>query len=396
MDPKTLTLLLTAKYGGYLVTLFIIMNFSTPNTAVVSTYMLAFAVDSIRHFYLDNRNKTLALYSLYLQFGFILAFTFLDRSGIAVVLYIIIVTESLIAFPLPVGRLVFLLSLGSFALSSIFIGLVQGRPFTEVLSISVINSMVLVFAFGVSYMARKQFEEKERAEEALEKLEASRRELERTYRQLLNHSKQQERMLLVEERNRIAREIHDTLAHSLTSIIVGMEAAKKLLDKDLDRARLELEKSQEQARRGLDDVRRSVKALRPRTLEEQGFSDALRALSRDYGEQGVQVDIRMDGELDIPEKYELPFFRVIQECLTNSLRHGGASRVLVSFEKVGDSLALVVKDNGTGCEALVEGSGLMGIRERLKAVGGRVEILSRARDGETGFAVKSTIKGVFS
>ncbi len=396
MDRKTSTLLLIAKYGGYLITLFIIINFGTPGTAVVSTYMLAFAVDSIRNFYLENRHQTLSRFSLYLQFGFIFAFTFLDRSGIAVVLYIIIITDSLIAFPLPVGRQVFLLSLGSFALSSIYFGLEAGRPVLEVLSISAINSMVLVFAFGVGYMAKRQFEERERAQEALEKLEASRSELEKAHRQLLQHSKQKERLLLVEERNRIAREIHDTLAHSLTTIIVGMEAAKKLMDKDSERARLELEKSQEQARRGLDDVRRSVKALKPRALEEQGFSDALRALSRDFETQGVQVEVQVDRDLEIAEQYELPLFRVIQECVTNSLRHGGASRVLVSLRKVGSSLALEIADSGSGCASLVEGSGLQGIRERLEALGGRVEFLPRGRDGKTGFAVISTIEEVFS
>ncbi len=396
MDRKTSTLLLIAKYGGYLIALFIIINFGTPGTAVVSTYMLAFAVDSIRNFYLENRHQTLSRFSLYLQFGFILAFTFLDRSGIAVVLYIIIITDSLIAFPLPVGRQVFLLSLGSFALSSIYFGLEAGRPVLDVLSISAINSMVLVFAFGVGYMAKRQFEERERAQEALEKLETSRSELETAHRQLLQHSKQKERLLLVEERNRIAREIHDTLAHSLTTIIVGMEAAKKLLDKDPGRARLELEKSQEQARWGLDDVRRSVKALKPRALEEQGFSDALRALSRDFKAQGVQVEVQVDRDLEIAEQYELLLFRVIQESVTNSLRHGGASRVLVSLRRVGSSLALEVADSGSGCASLVEGSGLQGIRERLEAVGGQVEFLPRGRDGKAGFAVISTIEEVFS
>lgn len=395
MDRKTATLLWTAKYGGYLITLWIVINFGTAGTGAISTFMLVFALDSIRNFYLEGRHKSLSLYSLYLQYGLALGFTFLDGSGIAIVLYIIIITESLISFPRRVGTLMFFLSFGGFAFSSVFLGLEAGRPPLEVLSISIINSMVLVFAYGVSYMARRQFEEKERAEEALQKLEASRRELELAHQQLLNHSKQQERMLLIEERNRIAREIHDTLAHSLTSIVVGMEAAKKLMDKDLERARRELEKSQAQARRGLDDVRRSVKALRPRTLEEEGFSDAIKGLSRDCMGQGVQVEVQVEQDLEIPETYELPLFRVIQECLTNSLRHGEASRVSVTLARAGDALHLEVKDDGGGCGALVEGSGLRGIRERLEAIGGRVEILPRGPEGK-GFTVKSTLEGVFS
>lgn len=392
MDKKATTLLWTAKYGGYFISLWIIINFGVANTAVISAFMLAFAVDSIRNFYLDNRSRPLALYSLYLQFALIVLFTLLDRSGIAVVLYIIIITESFIAFPRRVGDLMFLLSFAGFATSSMYIGLMGGNPFLEVLSVSFVNSLVLVFAYGVSYMAKRQFEEKERLEETLEKLEVSRRELELAHRQLLNHSKQRERLVLIEERNRMAREIHDTLAHSLTSIIVGMEAARKLLDKDLGRARTELEKSQEQARRGLDDVRRSVKALRPRALAEQGFSDALKGLSREYRDQGVKVEVEMEDQLEIPENLELPLFRVIQECLTNSLRHGNAAHVFVSLKRTGETLDLEVRDEGPGCKKLTEGSGLQGIRERLSAIGGHVEFFPQGRDG-TGFTVRATIRG---
>jgi signal transduction histidine kinase len=227
----------------------------------------------------------------------------------------------------------------------------------------------------------------------LEKLEASRRELELAHQQLLNHSKQRERLVLIEERNRMAREIHDTLAHSLTSIIVGMEAARKLLDKDIGRARTELEKSQEQARRGLDDVRRSVKALRPRALAEQGFSDALKGLSREYGEQGVLVDVRIEDQLEVPKNYELPLFRVIQECLTNSIRHGNASRVFVTLTGGGDTLSLEVRDDGQGCKEFTEGGGMHGIRERLEALGGQVEFHPGRQDGNPGFMVKAIIKG---
>lgn len=392
MDKKTSTLLWTAKYGGYFISLWIIINFGVISTAVLSTFMLAFALDSIRNFYLESRSKPLALYSLYLQLALTVLFTLLDKSGIAVVLYIIIITESFISFPRRVGDLIFFLSFLGFTASSMYIGIMRGDPVLEVLSVSFVNSMVLVFAYGISYMAKRQFEEKERAEETLEKLEASRQELELAHQQLLNHSKQRERLVLIEERNRMAREIHDTLAHSLTSIIVGMEAARKLLDKDIGRARIELEKSQEQARHGLDDVRRSVKALRPRALAEQGFSDALRGLSRGYGEQGVLVTLRMEGDLEVPKNYELPLFRVIQECLTNSVRHSKASRVFVTLTAGEDSLHLEVRDDGPGCQELSEGGGLQGIRERLEAIGGYVEFFPRGQDGNSGFMVKATIK----
>ncbi len=120
-------------------------------------------------------------------------------------------------------------------------------------------------------MARRQIEEKDRAESALRELERSRRELDETYQKLLKNSKEREQLAVMEERNRMAREIHDTLTHTLTTVIIGLEAGRKLMPVDTDRALAELEKSQQQARKGLQEVRRSVKELRPHELDTLGF-----------------------------------------------------------------------------------------------------------------------------
>ena len=397
MDRKTGTILMAAKYGAYLITLWIVVSFDFSGTRAIAALMLAFAMDAIRHFYLQDRSQRLTLYSIYAQYALVLAFTLIEQSGIAIVLYVILVTDALMSFGWPVANRVFGLSLVSFALSGIGIGLGKGQPPVEVVSVSVINSMFLVFAYGIGYTAKRQTEEKQRAEAALEELHVSRAELAQAHQQLLLHSKQQERLAVIEERNRIAREIHDTVAHSLTTVVVGMEAAKRLMDKDAARAYTELEKSQDQARRGLDDLRRSVKALRPRVLDEVGLSDAVRGLGRDYAAQGVAVAVQVgsDQELDIPEQYELPLFRIIQECLTNAVRHGQATQISVTLARLdGATLSIQVRDNGTGCAELTEGSGLRGIRERLEAIGGRVEVLPRGEDGASGFSVKAVIEGV--
>lgn len=105
----------------------------------------------------------------------------------------------------------------------------------------------------------------------MRELERSRRELDETYQKLLKNSKEREQLAVMEERNRMAREIHDTLAHTLTTVIIGLEAGRKLMPVDTDRALAELEKSQQQARKGLQEVRRSVKELQPHELDTLGF-----------------------------------------------------------------------------------------------------------------------------
>lgn len=395
MDRKTLTIMMGAKYGGYLIVLWIVVNFGSARTAVLAALTLALAVDAIRGYYLNERHPVAATYSIFAQYGLVVTFALLEQSGIAIVLYVILVAESVLAFPWRIGNLVFGLSLVSFALGGVGIGLSRGLPLIEAGSMAGINSIFLVFVYGVSYMARRQSEETQRAEAAVAELRASRSELARAHQELLLHSRQQERMAVSEERNRIAREVHDTVAHSLTTVVVGMEAAKRLMDRDVVRAYAEIEKSQEQARRGLDDLRRSVRALRPRALDEAGLRDAIGELVRDYATQGVQVDLSVQHDIHIPEDYELALFRVIQESMTNAVRHGMATHIQILLGRSdSEALRLEIHDNGTGCDGITEGSGLRGIRERIEALGGSVRFLPRGEDGASGFSVISVIEGV--
>ena len=200
----------------------------------------------------------------------------------------------------------------------------------------------------------------------------------------LNHQLEEmadvrEKMGETRERNRLAREIHDTLGHTLTGLSTGIDAAKTLLQRDPDMAIKQLDILSATAREGLKDVRRSVRKLRPDALENHTLKGALETMIEEFmRSSGVKVSYvcHLDS-LDFQPDEEDTIYRIVQECMTNSVRHGHASRIYISFGKDQDSLILIIEDNGKGCVDIQEGFGLHHMKERIALLNGNVRFYGR-------------------
>ncbi len=382
MDRKTAFILSLGKYGGYIAVFWVtVSNADLAVPGALLPLFLVFSLDSIRTYYLADRLPRLIMPSLYSQIVLILAFIFIEGSTVGVILLVILIAESLLAHSRPQGDYIFLISIAGFPVVSAA-GLYWRSALSwENVAAVLINCLFLFFAYGVSYMARRQQEEKERAEDALEELDRSRADLEKAYLKLVEMSKEQEQLAAAQERARLAREVHDTLAHFLTAIVVSLEAGKKLLEKDPGKALAEIEKSQEQARRGLDEVRVTVKALRSGETADVDFRNALNSLVRDYSGSGIAIDFALDDQLVMTADQEAAFYRIIQESITNSVRHGKAGNIMVRIEGNQAGQRVLVEDDGLGCENLSEGHGLRGIRERASALGGKAIFGNRPGQG---------------
>ena len=201
----------------------------------------------------------------------------------------------------------------------------------------------------------------------------------------LNHQLEEmadvrEKMGETRERNRLAREIHDTLGHTLTGLSTGIDAAKTLLQRDPDMAIKQLDILSATAREGLKDVRRSVRKLRPDALENHTLKGALETMIEEFmRSSGVKVSYvcHLDS-LDFQPDEEDTIYRIVQECMTNSVRHGHASRIYISFGKDQDSLILIIEDDGKGCVDIQEGFGLHHMKERIALLNGNVRFYGRA------------------
>jgi len=193
---------------------------------------------------------------------------------------------------------------------------------------------------------------------------------------------------VVGERNRIARDIHDTLAQGFTGIIVQLEAAEDASRRGLaGEAEQHVITARNLARESLSEARRSVQALRPQPLEEGGVTNALRVLFEKLtAGVALQADFKVSGApRALPAEWEENLFRIAQEVLTNALRHAQASRIVATIAFRSDDVRLEFADDGRGFDpaARSEGYGLLGMRERVDVMGGHMAVRSSRGGGTT-------------
>jgi two-component system, NarL family, sensor kinase len=194
------------------------------------------------------------------------------------------------------------------------------------------------------------------------------------------------RLGAVEERNRLAREIHDTLAQGLTATALQLESADALLDAGSEGAHEPLRRALSLTRSNLEEARRSVLDLRAAPLEGRPLSEALRALvDRWEAQTGISARYRaVNGSRPLPPSVEAALYRICQEALTNVARHAEAGRVIVRLVATPEQVRLAVEDDGRGFEtSKVPGDrhGLVGMRERAEVLGGALEVHSEKGAG---------------
>jgi len=197
---------------------------------------------------------------------------------------------------------------------------------------------------------------------------------------------------IVEERQRLAGEIHDTLAQGLVGIITQLQAAEQTRGRP-DASSRHLDLARRLARSSLTEARRSVRALRPEQLEQATLAEALGGLVDSWAQQSI-----VTAELDVVGRpvpadadTDAAAFRITQEALTNVAKHAGATKVRVTLTYLDDALLLDVADNGVGFSAEsrttpqspADGYGLIGMRRRAERVGGRLTIESVPGSGTT-------------
>ncbi|WP_036486493.1 AAA family ATPase [Myxosarcina sp. GI1] len=199
--------------------------------------------------------------------------------------------------------------------------------------------------------------------------------------------KQAEEASILEERNRMAREIHDTLAQAFTGIIVHLDAASQRIELAPDAARSHLKTVRILARSGLADARRSVEALRPQILEEGDLPSALeRFTTQMFADTTVRLVCEASGEpYPLPKEVETNLLRIGQEALTNVFKHAKASEICVQLRYKPAQFVLRIKDNGQGFEnsslLVGRGFGLLGMTERAERIGAELTIQSHIGRG---------------
>lgn len=181
------------------------------------------------------------------------------------------------------------------------------------------------------------------------------------------------------ERKRIAREIHDTLGHALTGISAGIDAVKVLVDIDTNRAKEQLNNVSVVVRDGIRDVRGSLNKMRPGALENNTLKEALIKIIREYEAiSNLEIHLRYEWDnIDLDIAKEDIVFRVIQESITNSVRHGHAKTIWIELLEEEEAYVMTIQDDGVGFDELHYGYGLKQMQERLMIIGGSVRFENR-------------------
>jgi signal transduction histidine kinase len=195
---------------------------------------------------------------------------------------------------------------------------------------------------------------------------------------------------ILEERQRLAREIHDTLAQGFTSIVMHLEAADQALSGDPDTLKKHLDRAKETARNSLDQARRVVHDLRPDLLEQFSLPDALMRVTERWSEvTDIKVTTTITGDpVPLHPNIEVILLRAAQESLNNIHKHAQATSAQLTVSYMGDVIILDVKDNGIGLNnvpksPLSGGYGLRAMTERVEHYGGSVELESDPGEGTT-------------
>lgn len=257
---------------------------------------------------------------------------------------------------------------------SIMLGVLSYRQQPLYEDIYILFPRVIDFfaVFGMSLFAQIAFRQKNRLAEDNEQLRIAAIELEQKAK--------------LEERTRISREIHDSVGHTLTSAITGLQTAAHALRKNNDTIALEMiERTQLSIRGGLNDVRTSVQLLRENKPGIPFKSELVGLVQDTIRQTGTEIAYHIDPTLpELPPMVEITIYRALQEGLTNGLRHGAGTQFRFSLTHRANLLRFVLSDNGRAPHPIVPGFGLKAMEERVADVGGELAVIAGAYpDGVT-------------
>jgi signal transduction histidine kinase len=249
-----------------------------------------------------------------------------------------------------------------------------GIPFQGPLIAALIQTVIFfAVAFSISYL--------------MNRLRKQQQSLEAANKNLTHYASTLEQLATSQERNRLARELHDTLAHTLSGLSVQLEAVKAYWDVDQTAARSRLEQSLASAHSGLEETRRALKALRASPLDDLGLTLAISDMAQDAAARAnLVLDLSvMDNLPTLSPDVEQGIYRIAQEAITNAVNHAYAKNLAVKLEHIEGKMRLTVRDDGVGFDIgkNIKSShlGLTGMTERTQLIGGELSIISKPGNG---------------
>jgi signal transduction histidine kinase len=249
-------------------------------------------------------------------------------------------------------------------------------PVQGLLSTTLIQTVIfLALGFSISYL--------------MTRLRRQQQSLEAANTHLSHYASTLEHLATSQERNRLARELHDTLAHTLSGLSVQLETMKAYWDVDNKAARAILDKSLVSAHTGLEETRRALKALRASPLDDLGLALAIGNMAKENADRAkINLNLLMSDNIPaLTPDIEQCVYRIAQEAVTNVVNHSQAKNMLVKLEYADSKITLEVHDDGIGFSLENNNQaghfGLVGMHERAQLIGGTLTVTSKPGEGTT-------------
>lgn len=303
--------------------------------------------------------------NIFLESALIYWIARIDVSGASEILFFILTGRAVIGFSMKYGLIFTLINFLSFIIID-YIKL--GYPALVSILPRVFNYLLnFGFVFGFSFVAKFEILQRE-------KLDKTKRELEKAYEKLQESYDTKEELLVERERNKIAGEIHDTVGHTLTTVIVELEAAKRLMKKDMELSLEKLELAQEQVRKGLNDIRKSVRALKSGDEILEFEPSIVSLIEETEKHSGARIEYNLAKFKNLDKNVHRVLLRALQEGLTNGIRHGQSSEFKLSITKGDNAVVFNLEDNGLGADSLKLGFGLSNMKHRVEQLNGDFKV----------------------
>jgi signal transduction histidine kinase len=382
IDEKTDSLMFLLVFGslGAAMAVVLLQNLADPWMLLMLCCLLAVSF-SLRNIllYPSVRHRNLGGITFLADVFLIFMIYRYDNSGSSVIFYYILIADITIAYT----GIYSILAVAACMVSYLAVKF-GGWTFPRLAGFAgdmLFQSILFLAFYVIMHLVKHQIRQKSRLQEAMFALKMKSKQLENAYVKLKNAAEELEEMTILKERNRIAREIHDTVGHTLTTVLVEMEAGEQLIRIDPRLASEKLGLAKGQVRKGLNDIRESVKTLQS-GLELMGFIPSLKLLMEETTRHG-NVFIRHEiSQLPaLSENQEKMLYRALQEGLTNGIRHGNSTAFVFQLKYENNSIRFFLQDNGKGCKQLEKGFGLLTMEERVREQGGILQLESGSGEG---------------
>lgn len=301
-----------------------------------------------------------------------------DKSGYSHIYYFILIGDSLIAFSYKysifTGAICFLFNATDLYSRTNDIN-------SSLITTLALNMLAYISVFAVMSIAKYEIQQREKIAAIMYELKFNKKQLENAYQKLTETSEELEDLTALRERNRIAREIHDTVGHTLTTVLLEIEAGERLLNTNGELALEKFGIAKEQVRKGLSDIRDSVKTLKA-GRDMLDLEASIKLLINDITKHGdVFIRYEISNLPQVGEVYQKALYRALQEGITNGIKHGRSTAFVFRLSYEDNVLRFLLQDNGDGTDKITPGFGLTGMEERIRELGGEMVIQSKQGEG---------------